>query len=49
MAYYLLTETSLKDELKGAFPNGNIILREDYQKSFKKKVRFRDIQIFLKE
>ena len=28
----------IKDELKEAFPNGNMILREDYQKSFKKKV-----------
>ena len=49
MAFYLLTETNLVDELKEAFPNGNMILREDYQKSFKKRVRFQDLKTFLKE
>ena len=49
MAFYLLTETSLADELKQDYPNGNIIYREDYQKSFKKQVRWEDTKRFLRE
>ena len=37
-----MTETDLKHPLKEDFPNGNLILREDYQKSFKKRVRWND-------
>ena len=48
MAYFLLTETDLPHELKEDFPNGNLILREDYQKSFKKGVRWKDTKSFLK-
>ena len=47
MAFYLLTETSMKDDLIVDFPNGNLILREDYQKSFKKEVRVKDMKKFL--
>ena len=32
----------MKHPLKEDFPNGNLILREDYQKSFKKRVRWND-------
>ena len=32
MAFFLLTETDLGFQLKEDFPNGNFILREDYQK-----------------
>ena len=49
MAYFLLTETGLADDLHEDFPNGNIIYREDYQKSFKKESRWRDTKEFLKE
>ena len=45
MAFYLLTETSMKDDLIVDFPNGNLILREDYKKSFKKEVRVKDLKI----
>ena len=31
------TETNLPHELKEDYPNGNMILREDYQNSFKKR------------
>ena len=48
MAFFLLTETNLPHDLKEDYPNGNLILREDYQKSFKKEVRWRDIKSFLK-
>ena len=50
MAFYLLTETNLPYERKDDFPDGNLILREDYQKSFKKEVRFtgNDTITFLK-
>ena len=48
MAFFLLTETSLPHELKEDYPHGNLILREDYQKSFKKAVRWRDTKAFLK-
>ena len=48
MAYFLLTETDLPYQLKADYPNGNLILREDYQKSFKKRVRWNDIKSFLK-
>ena len=34
--------------LKEDFPNGNLILREDYQKSFKKFVRWNDNKSFLR-
>ena len=49
MAFYILTETSLADELRADYPNGNIIYREDYQKSFKKEVRWADTKVFLKK
>ena len=39
---------TLPHDLKEDYPNGNLILREDYQKSFKKEVRWRDIKSFLK-
>ena len=48
MAYFILTETDLLHQLKDDFPNGNLILREDYQRSFKKKVRWNDTKSFLK-
>ena len=48
MAYFLLTETDLPHQLKADYPNGNLILREDYQKSFKKRVRWNDTKAFLK-
>ena len=48
MAFFLLIETSLPHELKEDYPHGNLILREDYQKSFKVKVRWKDINAFLK-
>ena len=44
----LPTETNLLHELKEDYPNGNMIFREDYQKSFKKEVRWTDIKSFLK-
>ena len=47
VAFYILTETSLADELKADYPNGNLIYREDYQKSFKKGVRWADTKSFL--
>ena len=37
-----------KHQLKEDFPNGNLILREDYQKSFKKFVRWNDNKSFLR-
>ena len=48
MAFFLLTETDLGFQLKEDFPNGNLILREDYQKSFKKLVRWNDTKSFLR-
>ena len=48
-AFFILTETDLADELSEHFPHGNLILREDYQRSFKAKTRFRDTKKFLKE
>ena len=48
MAFFLLTETNLPHDFKEDYPNGNLILREDYQKSFKKEVRWNDIKSFLK-
>ena len=44
----LPTETNLLHELKEDYPNGNMIFREDYQKSFKKEVRWKDIKSFLR-
>ena len=49
MAFYLLTETGVVEELREDYPNGNLILREDYQKSFKKQVRWEDTIKFLEE
>ena len=45
---FLLTETDLSFQLKEDFPNGNLILRDDYQKSFKKLVRWNDTKSFLR-
>ena len=42
------TEVNLPHELKEDYPNGNMILREDYQKAFKKEVRWTDIKSFLR-
>ena len=42
------TETNWPHELKEDYPTGNLILREDFQKSFKKEVRWRDTKSFLK-
>ena len=42
------TETNLPHELKEDYPNGNMIFREDYQKSFKKEVRWKDIKSCLR-
>ena len=42
------TETSLPHDLKEDYPNGNMVFREDYQKSFKKEVRWKDIKSFLR-
>ena len=36
MAFFLITETDLPSQLKNDYPNDNLILREDYQESFKK-------------
>ena len=49
MAYLLLAETTLADEIKRDYANGNIIYREDYQRSFKKQVRLEDTKSFLRE
>ena len=49
MAFFLLTETDLAEQIRHDYPNGNVILREDYQKSFKKKVRWEDTKKFLRE
>ena len=49
MAYFLLTETDLPSQLIADYPNGNIIYREDYQKSFKKEVRWQNTKQFLRE
>ena len=49
VAFFILTETSLADELKADYPNGNLIYREDYQKSFKKGVRWSDTKRFLRK
>ena len=48
MTFFLLTETDLSFQLKEDFPNGNLILREDYQKSFKKLVRWNNTKSFLR-
>ena len=42
------TETNLPHELKEDYPNDNMILREDYQKSSKKEVRWKDTKSFLR-
>ena len=42
------TEKNVPHELKEDYPNGNMILREDYRKSFKKEVRWKDIKSFLR-
>ena len=42
------TETNVPHELKEDYPNGNMILHEDYQKSSKKEVRWKDIKSFLR-
>ena len=47
MAFFLLTETDLSHQLKEDYPNGNLILREEYQKSFKKLVRWEDTKSYL--
>ena len=49
MAYFLITETDFADQLREDYPNGNVIFREDYQKSFKKKVRWEDTKTFFQE
>ena len=48
MAFFLITETDLPSQWKNDYPNGNAIVREDYQKSFKKEVRWKDTKSFLK-
>ena len=35
--------------MKEDYPNGNLIYREDYQRSFKAKTRFQDTKDFLKK
>ena len=47
-AFWIITESGVADEWGENFPNGNLIFREDYQKSCKKQSRYRDIQDFLK-
>ena len=47
-AFWIITESGVADEWDEDFPNGNLIFREDYQKSFKKQSRYRDLQDFLK-
>ena len=44
----LPTETNLMHELKEDYPNGNMIFREDYQRSLQKEVRWKDTQSFLR-
>ena len=39
-AFWTVTESGLADEWKKDYPNGNLTFREDYQKSFKKQVRY---------
>ena len=48
MTFFLPTVTDLPHQLKEDYPNGNLILREDYQKSLKKEVRWNDTKSFLK-
>ena len=48
MAFFLITETDLPSQWKNDYPNGNAIVREDYQKSFTKEVRWKDTKSFLK-
>ena len=47
MAFFLLTETDLSHQLKEDYPNGNLSLREDYQMSFKKFVRWEYTKSYL--
>ena len=47
-AFWIVTESGVADEWGEDFPNGNLIFREDYQKSFKKESRYKDLQEFLK-
>ena len=42
------TETNILHELKEDYSNGNMILREDYRKSCKKEVRWKDTKSFLR-
>ena len=47
MAFFLLTETDLSHQLKEDYPNGNLILRKDYQTLFKKLVHWEDTKSYL--
>ena len=49
MAYFLITETDFAEQIREDYPNGNIIFRKDYQKSFKKQVRWDDTKKFFRE
>ena len=48
MAFFSVTEIDLPSQLKNDYPNSNSILREDYQKSFKKEIRWKDTKSLLK-
>jgi hypothetical protein len=49
MAYYLLTEEDLLEQVMDDHIHGNLIVREDYQRSFKAKTRFPQLKKYLKE
>ena len=42
-------KTDLPYQLKEDYPNGDIILMEDYQKNFKAETRWRDTKKFLRK
>ena len=48
MAFLLITETDLPSQWNNDYPNGNAIVREEYQKSFKKEVQWKNTKSFLK-
>ena len=47
-ALWIITESGVADEWGEDFPNGNLILREDYRRLFKAKVRWKDTKKFLR-
>ena len=49
VAFWILTESGLEEDIAEDYPNGGIIYREDYQRSFKAKVRFADTKEWLRD